>query len=104
MRKPAVALAALGLLSVLTAVAPVTAEARDWDHGWNRGWQGEEWREHRDNGPAIAFGVIGGILAGAAIASTQAYAPPAYYHPPAYYYPPAYYGTPYGYAGYGYYR
>jgi hypothetical protein len=90
MRKSAVALAAFGLLSAFTAVAPTTAQARDW----HRGWRGEEWREHHDNrGPAIAFGIIGGILAGAAIASAPPYAPPAYY-----------YGAPYGYAGYGYYR
>jgi hypothetical protein len=92
MRKSAVALAALGLLSAFTAIAPAPAEARDWDHGW----RGEEWREPHDQGAAIALGVIGGILTGAAIASTQPYAPPAYY------YPPAYYGAPY--AGYGYYR
>ena len=86
MRKSAVAIAALGLLTAFTAVAPVTAQARDWDH---RGWRGEDWREHHDNhGAAIALGVIG--LLGAAIASTHAYAPPAYYYGP--------------YAGYGYYR
>jgi len=91
MRKSAVALAALGLLSAFTAVAPATAQARDWDHGR----QGQEWRDHddHDRGPAIAFGIIGGILTGAAIASAHPYAPPTYY-----------YGAPYGYAGYGYYR
>lgn len=88
MRKSAAALAALGLLSAFTAAVPATAEARVW----HRGWRGEEWREHHDNdrGPAVAFGIIGGILAGAAIASAHPYAPPAYY------------GGPY--AGYGYYR
>jgi hypothetical protein len=98
MRKSAIALAALGLLSAVTAVAPATAEA----HPWHRGWRGGDWGEHynHDRGPAIALGVIGGILAGAAIASAPAYAPP-----PAYYYPPTYYyGAPYGYPGYGYYQ
>ena len=60
------------------------------------------------NGAAIALGVIGGAIAGAAIASAAApgyYAPPpAYYNPygsqaystaPAYYYaPPPYYAPP----------
>ena len=87
MRKPAIAFAALALLTAFTAVAPATAQARDWD----RGWRGGEWRDH-DHGAAIALGVIGGILTAAAIASAQPYAPPAYY------------GAPYGYAGYGYYR
>jgi len=90
-RKTGIALAAASLLT-LTAVAPVTAQAHDWGH---RGW-GHEWRGHRDSGAAIALGIFGSLLAGAAIASTQAYAPPAYYH---YSYAPAY-----GYAGYGYYR
>ncbi|HEV2302069.1 MAG TPA: hypothetical protein VGR91_10915 [Stellaceae bacterium] len=91
MRKTAAALAALGLLSAITATLPATAEARDW----HRGWRGEEWSEHHDHdhdrGPAIALGIIGGILAGAAVASSHPYAPPAYY-----------YGAPY--AGYGYYQ
>ncbi len=93
MRRSAVALAALGLLSAFTAITPATAEAHRWHLGWHRAWRGEEWRERHDRGAAIALGVIGGILAGAAIASTHAYAPPPYY-----------YGAPYGYAGYGYYR
>lgn len=91
-RKSGIALAAVGLLT-LTAVAPVTAQAHDWDH---RGY-GHEWRGHRNSGAAIALGIFGGLLAGAAIASTQHYyAAPAYYH---YSYAPSY-----GYAGYGYYR
>jgi hypothetical protein len=74
------------------------------------------------NGAGIALGIIGGIFAGAAIASSQpGYAaapayyyqpPPTYYAPqPSYYYappeayyspPPAYYQpAPYGYAAYG---
>src|SRR5215472_1295319 len=73
------------------------------------------------SGAAIALGILGGALAGAAIASatTPGYyaAPPAYYYPyapkayatpPGYYYtppttyysPPAYYGTGYYYGGY----
>jgi hypothetical protein len=99
MRRSTLAFAALGLLSAFTAVAPATAEAHDWHRGWHRAWRGDEWREHHDHGAAIALGVIGGILAGAAIASTPAYAPPPYYYPPSYYY-----GAPNGYAGYGYYR
>jgi len=49
----------------------------------------------RDNGAAIGLGILGGAVAGAAIASTANpyyYAPaPTYYYPPApaYYYPPA---------------
>ncbi|MGE0257946.1 MAG: hypothetical protein AB7H71_13160 [Alphaproteobacteria bacterium] len=66
------------------------------DHGrgnhWNRGyaWHGGY---HRDNGDGIALGVIGGALAGAAIASA---AQPYYY---SYSYPA--YG--YSYPAYGYY-
>jgi hypothetical protein len=54
-----------------------------------------------NNGAAIALGVLGGALAGAAIASATApgyyAAPPAYYYPYApqiYSAPPAYYYTP----------
>ena len=73
------------------------------------------------NGPGITLGIIGGMLAGAAIASSQpgyAAAPAYYYQPPltyyahqrsyyygppeAYYSRPAYYQpAPYGYAAYG---
>ena len=61
-------------------------------------------------GAAIALGIIGTMLAGAAIASSQ----PVYAAPPAYYYQPqgydaapSYYGPQAGYyqpAPYGYYR
>jgi hypothetical protein len=61
-------------------------------------------------GAGIALGIIGTMLAGAAIASAQ----PAYAAPPAYYYQPqgydmapAYYSPPAGYyqpSPYGYYR
>jgi hypothetical protein len=67
---------------------------------------------HSNVGAAIGLGILGGVVAGAAIASATApayAAPPAYYYGPqqGYYYPPApaYYGTPqpyYGWAGYGY--
>jgi hypothetical protein len=67
------------------------------------------------NGAGIALGIIGGMLAGAAIASSQsgyAASPAYYYQPPqayeapqAYYGQPAYYEpAPYGYASYGDYR
>jgi hypothetical protein len=65
---------------------------------------------HGGGGAGIALGIIGTMLAGAAIASAQ----PAYAAPPAYYYQPQgydaappYYGPPAGYYqpyGYGYYR
>jgi hypothetical protein len=60
-------------------------------------------------GAAIGLGILGGAIAGAAIASSAPWAypvPPAYYYPPPGYYPPApvdyptqpYYGpAPYGY-------
>jgi hypothetical protein len=58
-------------------------------------------------GAAIGLGILGGALAGAAIASTTApvyAAPPAYYYPNGYYYNPApvYYSQPYynNYSGY----
>jgi hypothetical protein len=104
MRRISITLTALGLMTVLAAAAPAQAEAHEWDH---RGGWAHEWHGDRDSGAAIGFGILGGILAGAAIASSQAYAPPAYYYqPPASYYgaPAYYYATPYGYAGYGYYR
>jgi hypothetical protein len=93
MRKTAIALAAVGLLTASTVAPFAAAQAHEWHH---RGW-GHEWRGRHDAGAAIALGILGGILTTAAIASSQAYyAPPAYYYPP----PTAYYPTPY----YGYYR
>jgi hypothetical protein len=92
MRKTAIALAAIGLLSAFTVAAPPPAEAHGWDHrGREYGWRD---RDHHNTGAAIGLGILGGILAGAAIASSQHY----YYPPSATYY------APYGYAGYGYYR
>ena len=87
--KRAGAVAAIALTLTATAV-PQAAYARD-HHG----------------GGGIALGIIGGILAGAAIASAQPgyAAAPAYYYPQAYAPPPAYYGPPAGYyQAYGYYR
>ena len=66
---------------------------------------------HGGNGAAISLGILGGVLAGAAIAAT---APPVYAAPPSYYYYPQqgyysqtpgyYYGAPayYGPTAYGY--
>ena len=101
MRRVALVVAAVGL--VAATAAPNAAYAK---HG---------------NGAGIALGIIGGMVAGAAIASSEYeytapysyyykpqpqvyYSPPAYYAPPrAYYYgSPSYYqAAPYGYAGYG---
>ena len=97
MRKTATTLTALGLISALVAAAPTQAEAHDWSH---RGGQEHQWRGHHNSGAAL--GILGGILAGAAIASSHPYAPPTYYAPG--YGHGSNYGTPYGYAGYGYYR
>lgn len=89
MRKTAIALAALGILSAVTTALPQPALAHDWHH---RGWE-HEGRSH-NNGAAIALGILGGIFTTAAIASSHSYAQPA-----------PYYASPYyGYGGYGYYR
>lgn len=82
MRKTAIALATAGLIA-FTVTAPVQAEAHSW-HGARGNWHG--WHRH-NNGAAIGLGILGGILAGAAVASSHYYAP---------------YG--YGYGWYGYYR
>ncbi|HYU14110.1 MAG TPA: hypothetical protein VEK82_16140 [Stellaceae bacterium] len=79
-------------LALTAAAAPNMAYAR---HG---------------QGAGIALGIIGTMLAGAAIASAQAgyAAPPAYYYQPqGYDTPPGYYEPPAGYyqpSPYGYYR
>ena len=58
---------------------------------------------------AIGLGILGGVIAGAAVASQQPYyAPPPYGYQPQYYYQPApgYYGAPQAYyapSPYGYY-
>jgi hypothetical protein len=59
-----------------------------------------------NNGAAIALGILGGAIAGAAIASATApgyyAAPPAYYYPyPLQAYPPGYYHRPPAAAYYG---
>ena len=102
MRRTLITLTALGLITAAAAAAPTQAEARDWRH---RGDQGHQWRGHNNSGAAVALGIFG-ALAGAAIASSQAYAAPHYYQQASpYYSTPGYaYSTPYGYAGYGYYR
>jgi hypothetical protein len=62
-----------GLVAVIFAVAMVSLTS-----------PGTAYAKH-GNGAAIALGILGGALAGAAIASSTA---PAYYAaPPAYYYP-----------------
>jgi hypothetical protein len=83
---------AIALIAATALTAPSSALAR---HG-------------HSNGAGIALGIIGGIVAGAAIASAATpgyyYAPPAYYYPyapqaysaaPGYYYsqPQPYYGS-----------
>lgn len=85
MRKTALAVALIGLIPVFTTAVPAQADAHQWNRGNRHGWN----RHHHGNGAAIGLGILGGILAGAAVSSTYHYAP---------------YGTPYGYAGYGYYR
>lgn len=108
-----------GVAVVVMGLNTVPAQARDGRHGHGgRDWQGHHgkgghawrggrhsrghhwkggnaWRGgyHRNNGAGIALGVLGGALAGAAIASA---AQPYYY---SYAYPA--YG--YAYPGYGYY-
>jgi len=94
MRKSAITLTALGLVTVLAAAAPMQAQAHGWDRGGDRGggW-------HRNNsGAAIGLGILGGVLAGAAIASQP------HYYQPSYSYSPYGYGYGNGYTGYGYYR
>jgi len=88
-------LAAVGLLTAATAAPFAPAEAHDWGH--RGGWHGDN-----DRGAAIGLGILG-FMAGAALASPQAYyAPPAYnysYAPYSYSY--AYTPYNYGYSGYG---
>lgn len=93
MRKTAITLTALGLISALGVATVAPAEAHGWDH---RGGREHGWGGHHNSGAAIGLGILGAIT-GAAIASSYGYAAPAYYAPGSYY-------APYGYAGYGYYR
>src|SRR5215469_6477582 len=70
------ALSAALLAAGSLVAAPGTAYARDW-HGGGHHWGGGHWGGHRGGeGARIALGIIGGALAGAAIAST---ANPYYY-------------------------
>ena len=79
------------LLGALSLAAAPAAQARDW-HGGGGHWHGGGGHWHHGGfGGGVGLGLLGGALAGAAIASS-----PYYY---GYSYP--YYG--YGYAPYGYY-
>jgi hypothetical protein len=90
----AAALVAVGSLTI----APTAAYADHWRHG--KHWRGHHghgghWHRHRHhNGAAIALGLLGGALAGAAIASA---ANPYYYYPYSYSYYSPYYGYYYRY-------
>jgi hypothetical protein len=93
----AVAAALLGAVS-LTA-APGAAYARD--HGGWRGGGG--WHHHHGGGGAgIALGLLGGALAGAAIANSYSYPYYGYSYPYYGYSYPYYGGGYYPYYGYGY--
>jgi hypothetical protein len=97
MRKTAITLTALSLISALAVTAPMQAEAHDWGRGgWDRDGSREHAWRHDDRGAAIALGIFGSVLAGVAIASSQHAYGSGYYYPG--------YSSPYGYAGYGYYR
>jgi hypothetical protein len=87
MRKLGLALAAAALIGM--GLSAVPAEARNWQHGHYNHHGHYHGKHHRDNGARIALGIIGGALAGAAIASQ---AQPYYY---SYSYP--YYGYAYPY-------
>lgn len=88
------ALSAAVLGTVSLAAAPA-AQARDW-HGGGGHWRGGGGHFHHGGfgGAAIGLGLLGGALAGAAIASS-----PYYY---GYSYPYYGYGNSYPYYGYGY--
>jgi hypothetical protein len=86
MKRAGTLLAAAAVLGMSLSVVP--AQAHDWHRG--AGWGGG-WHRHHNNGAAIAFGLIGGALAGAAIASANH----AYAYPYGYSYSYPYYG--YGY-------
>ena len=79
------------LLGATSMVAVPAAYARDWHGGGH--WHGRGHWHHGGGGAGIALGLLGGALAGAAIASSSPY----YY---GYSYPS--YGYGYGYP-YGYY-
>ena len=90
---------ALALTSALVAAVSLsTVPTGAYAHGWHDGgrWQGgHHWGGGR--GAAIGLGILGGALAGAAIASSP------YYYPYSYGYGYPYYGyapAPYYYYGY----
>ncbi|HKS88546.1 MAG TPA: hypothetical protein VJR70_03810 [Stellaceae bacterium] len=96
--------------TVAMTAAPGAAYARDWHGGgwhgggwrgggWGGGGWGGGWHHHRGFGGGIALGLLGGALAGAAIASASPY----YYYPYSYSYSYPYYGYYNPYYGYGYY-
>lgn len=105
------ALAAAVLSAVSLTVAPTAAVARDgWrghnggGHHWrgDRNWGGDHWRgSHRrgGDGGAIALGLIGGALAGAALSNAYNYNY-AYPYSYGYAYPYSYSYPSYGYYGY----
>jgi hypothetical protein len=78
------ALSAAIIGAVSLAAAPA-AQAREWHGGGH--WHGGGWHHHGGGwgGAAVGLGLLGGALAGAAIASS-----------------PYYYGYSYPYYGYGY--
>ena len=80
------------LVGAVSLAAAPAAQARDWHGGGH--WHGGGWHHGGGwGGAAVGLGLLGGALAGAAIASS-----PYYY---GYSYP--YYGYGYGYSPYGYY-
>ena len=92
----------LAILSAVAGTLSLTAApgayARDWHGGGWGGWHGGGYYRH--NGGAVALGILGGALAGAAIAgATRPYYynhsyPYTYAYPYRYSYP--YYGGGYG--------
>ena len=99
------ALAGAFVAAVVFCTAPQTAQAergKRGDHGWQRGGGGHGgghgggWnRGHRGGGgAAVGLGLLGGALAGAAIANSYSYPYYGYSYP--------YYGGGYSYYPYGY--
>ena len=89
----AAGLTAALLAAVSLTAVPTAAHAKKWRHHGHQ-WQGHH--RHGGNGAAIALGVLGGALTGAAIASGSSYYRPYYSHPYSYGYSYPYYGY-YGY-------
>jgi hypothetical protein len=103
------ALAGAFVAAAVFCTAPQTAQAERGnrgDHGWQRGGGGHGGGWHRGHhrhhhrggggGAAIGLGLLGGALAGAAIANSYSYP----YYGYSYSYP--YYGGGYSYYPYGY--